>query len=146
MRSPLELILPPTRIFHFLAKLSLMQHQSYPVLRLPQITKVTHKQSSHCLGLDTLKTLSSHEGKDWHYGIEEYKMKMGRWCFSPVLPSTGKAGQTSIHARKLSEGASLFLWDRISLAALHGPCCFLWVLPWTNCSNQNAAHSKENWT
>lgn len=71
-----------------------------------------------------LKTLSSHEGKDWHYGREEHKMKMGRRCFPPVLPSTGRAGQTGIHAIKISEGLLSFSEPESPWQLSTGPAAF----------------------
>lgn len=71
------------------------------------------------------KSLPSGEGNDWHYRAEEYKTNTERRWLLPALPTAGKAGQTSIHARKLSEGFLSFsepgaLWQlSMGTAAFH---------------------------
>lgn len=142
MSSPLELILSPYHTLLPFAKLSLVQHQFEPVLRLPQVTKVAHKQSSHCCGLGTLKdpVLSWWEGLALrNRGIHN---EDGEMVLPTCPPQSWQSWPDKHSYQKTLRGASLRV--RISLAALHGPCCFLWDLSWTNCSKQNAAHSKKN--
>lgn len=72
------------------------------------------------------KSLPSCEGNDWHYRAEDHKMNTETRRFLPALPIAGKVGQTSIHARKLSEGILFFsepesLWQlSMGPAAFHG--------------------------
>lgn len=51
-------------------------------------------------------------------------MKMGRRCFPPLFPRTGKAGQTNIHTRKLSEGLLSFSEPESPWQLSMGPAAF----------------------
>lgn len=71
------------------------------------------------------KSLPSCDQNDWHYRAEKYKTNMERRWLLPALPTADKAGQTSIHARKLLERFLSFsepgsLWQlSMGTAAFH---------------------------
>lgn len=150
MCSPLKLILSSYHTLLPFTKLSLVQHQTEPVLRLPHITKVVHKQSSHCCGWVSWVPISLGTLKDpvlsWWEGLALWNRKIqnedGEMVLPTCRPQPWQSWPDKHSCQQTLRGASL--WVRISLAALHGPCCFLWDLSWANCSKQIAAHSKEN--